>query len=100
MKQHTLRFRPTIQQRFEAFHAENPQVFLWFRTFAVQLQRAGNLRFSADMVMHRVRFEAVMTWNKSKGFKINNDFTALYARELMREPRFAGVFETRRRKTA
>jgi hypothetical protein len=52
------------------------------------------------MLMHWVRIEEVRTWKRSEGFKINNDFTALYARELMKEPRFAGVFETRRRKTA
>jgi hypothetical protein len=100
MKQHTLRFRPTIQQRFEAFHAENPQVFTWFRRFASELLDAGHERLSADMLMHRVRFEVARHWAKSDGWKINNDLVASYARELMKEPRFANVFETRRRKAS
>ncbi len=98
--QPSLPFRPSIQARFAAFHAENPQVFAAFRRVAGELMDGGLTHLSADMLMHWVRIEEVRTWKRSEGFKINNDFTALYARELMKEPRFANVFETRRRKTA
>ena len=93
-----MRFRPTIQQRFEAFHQKNPQVFTWFRRFATELLDAGHDRLSADLLIHRVRYEVARNWPKSDGYGINNNLVASYARELMKEERFAGVFETRRRK--
>lgn len=90
----------TIQARFEIFHSDNPLVYYFFKLFTFEEIANGQTRFSADLIMHKVRKEKQIR-TKNKKFKINNDYVALYARMFMKDyPQHKGVFETRRRKTA
>jgi hypothetical protein len=86
----------SIQQRFEQFHQAHPSVFELFTAFATQKLLEGHTRYSADAILHRVRWEMEGQWQES-GFKINNDFSSRYARLLSRtDERFADFFEFRR----
>jgi hypothetical protein len=90
----------TIGERFRRFHAGNPEVFRLFRKFAAQAKKAGLDRYSADAILHRVRWECDVAGAWEGGFKINNSFSAYYARELMAEyPEYVGFFELRRLRT-
>jgi hypothetical protein len=93
--------RPTIQQRFEAFDAAFPGVFVLFRRFARELRAIGRKRYSADAILHRIRWEFAI--NPDRAFddrKINNDFSSRYARKLAdEEPAFEEFFEFRVLKT-
>ena len=84
-----------LSQAFERYHRDNPDIYNQFKRFAFELICAGRKYVSADMVMHRVRFESEI---RGKGqFKCNNNFVAGYARLFMLEhPEHDGIFRTRR----
>ena len=86
-----------IEAAFWRFHDENPKVYDALKVLAFQLVDRGHEHYGIKALCEVVRFEHVMVTNDAS-FKINNNFTALYARELMRrEPRLSGFFETRER---
>jgi len=90
------RERPSIRERFERFHAANPGVYRVFKRFAWDVKKAGRSRWSADAIIQRIRwFFAVET--DEPEFKINDHYSAYYARMLMREDpdNFDGFFELR-----
>ena len=88
----------TIQKAFDKYHAANPRVWALFVRFALQALDAGCVKYSADAILHRIRWHlSVETASVGDGFKINNNFSSRYARKLMTEdPRFAQFFETRK----
>ena len=93
---HSLTVLPlTIAQRFDAFHDANPHVFTRLRELAFDWKGAGHDRCSMDMLFHLLRWEhGIKTTGDT--FKLNNDFTAHYARKLMaHEAGLEGFFETR-----
>ncbi len=88
--------RNALAEAFEAFHLKNPRVFALFQLFAFEAQTAGHKHFSADAIMHRVRWETSVR-TSGELFKINNNHVAYYARRLMETiPSFKGFFRTRR----
>ena len=72
----------TIQERFEDFDAEHPEVFELFVRFSKELIAAGHTSYSADAILHRIRWHFDVNAKKDGGFKINNNFTSRYARKL------------------
>jgi hypothetical protein len=92
--------RPSIQERFEAFHDANPRVFELFEMFALQLKEAGFERYSSDALLHRLRWHHDVEIRSVEPFKLNDHFTSRYARLLAeRRPEFTGFFETRKVRT-
>ena len=89
--------KPTPEERFEAFHAAHPEVYRELRRRAFLLQQRGWKRYSIKGIWEVMRFDFAMSWGRpSGGFKLNNNYTAYYARLLMeREPELEGFFETR-----
>ena len=88
------------QLRHEAqkFHDEHPDVWDLFVRFSFEKIRQGFPHYSADSVMHRVRWETGA--GDSEGWKINNNYVALYARRFMRAyPAHRGFFRTRKQKS-
>ena len=91
----------SIQGRFEAFHKAHPHVFELFRRFANEMQQVGHAHYSADAIIHRIRWEHDENPERDGTFKINDHFSSRYARLLMdSDPRFDGFFELRELKTA
>jgi hypothetical protein len=89
-------FPPTIQERFEDFDRKHPEVFVAFLEIAEQLLASGHRHYSADAIMHVVRFHRDVNRSRDGGFKINDHFVSRYARKLMTaDARFAGFFTTR-----
>jgi hypothetical protein len=87
----------TIAERFEAFHARNPQVYAALRDMALELHARGHRQYGIKALYEVLRFNAAMQTHGDT-FKLNNDFTALYARLLMeQEPKLKGFFEIRQR---
>ncbi len=88
--------RDNLAEAFEDFHLKNPRVFELFRHFANQAYAAGHKHYSADAIMHRVRWETSIE-TTGRAFKINNNHVAYYARRLMEtSPMHKGFFRTRR----
>lgn len=91
-----------IKQQCVAFHLHHPEVWAEFKRVAFVLINRGHKHYSADGVMHVVRFatSAGVAGADGKGepFKINNNFVALYARRFVRlHPEHADFFQQRSR---
>ena len=89
---------------FLTYHAENPKIYALFKRFTFEVIDLGHDHYSADAIMHRVRWETAVTAQPQPGqrvdpdepFKINNNYVAHYARMFMSEfPRYDGFFRTR-----
>lgn len=89
--------KPPIVARFAEFHQANPSVYEDLVTLARRAHRAGAERVGMKMLFEVLRWERFIKGSKDvEGFKLNNDFTACYARLIMaREADLAGLFETR-----
>ncbi len=87
----------SIEERFQAFHRANPQVYRAMRRMALDLKRRGFRRYSSDALMHALRWHAAIQLGPTDVYKFNDHFTSRFARLLMSdEPELAGFFETRR----
>lgn len=83
-------------ERFELFDAQYPQVWEMFLRFTFQVIHVGYQHHSADAVLHRVRWETGLEVGPEHEYKINNNFSAFYARKFHRAyPEHAGFFRTR-----
>lgn len=87
--------RASIDDRFRASDREHPEVFRLFREYAERIRAKGHERYSADAILHRIRWHYHIERGE-RDFAINNDFASRYSRLLMTvDPSFAGFFETR-----
>lgn len=90
----------SIEERFQAFHEANPHVYHALRKMALDLRRRGFRRYGIKALFEVLRFNHAIQTN-GDAYKLNNNYTALYARLLMeREPHLRGFFETRKRVSA
>jgi len=84
-----------LRDAFERFDADNPKVWELFVRFTKQLIARGFKHYSADAVLHRVRWETAVE-TTGDAFKVNNNFVSGYARKFEREyPEHAGFFRMR-----
>lgn len=89
-----------ISSRFDAFHAEHPEVYAELVKRARQLKAKGIHSYSIKGLYEIVRFHTALG-STTDQFKLNNDFTAHYARLIMQqEDGLAGFFKLRVRRTA
>lgn len=88
---------PSIAERFITFHAESPEVYSTLVTLARQWVRAtGRRRLGVKALFERARWEIAIA-TSDPDFKLNNNYTAFYARLIMaQELDLADLFETRR----
>lgn len=87
----------TIPERFEMFHAENPTVLGRLREMALREAAAGAERISVKRLFEELRAQGPAVSNGADPYRLNNDYTALYARVLATDTRLAGRIELRRR---
>lgn len=97
MSQAVLPFNQSkIEAAFWEFHREHPEVYEELRQLALDARRAGRRRIGMKMLFEVVRWNRLLRTG-DRGFKLNNNYTAYYARLLMeREPELRGMFATRR----
>ena len=90
----------SLEEQFSAFHEANPHVYNALRSLALDMRRRGNRRIGMKMLFEVLRWHYWMTTDdRSSEFKLNNSYTAYYARELMaNEPDLADAFEVRERR--
>lgn len=83
-----------MRETFEEYQARNPRIYKEFVHYAYQLISAGQSKIGAKAIFERIRWESKIERNDE--FKINNNFTADYARKFEQDfPHFAGIFEKR-----
>jgi hypothetical protein len=86
----------TLLRRFAQFDLANPKVWNLFQHFAFEMIHRGMRHYSADAVLHRVRWETDVPTNNDDGFKISNDFSCCYARKFRDyHPNHTGFFRLR-----
>jgi hypothetical protein len=85
----------TIQERFEAFHAENPEVYQLLCRYSREAKSAGRNHYGIEALFSRIRWHKQIE-TRGDDFKLNNDFRSRYARLLMqKESDLDGFFELR-----
>lgn len=85
-----------LREEFNAFHAEHPEVYRLFCRFVDELLARGFTHYSADAVVHRVRWHTQVESQDADGFKINDHFVAFYARLWRRQhPKHQDFFRIR-----
>ena len=85
-----------IQERFEAWHREHPEVYDLFRRAAKAIKAQGRTRFGTAAIFERMRWFSDVGAAES-GYRLNNDFRSRLARKLLLEhPDFDGFLEIRR----
>lgn len=89
-----------IDEQFHKFHTENPEVWNLFVEFTWQLITKGFEHYSADAVVHRIRWHSAVETTGGE-YKINNNFVAGYARLFnYNYPSHRGFFRNRERVSA
>lgn len=90
-------FMPQHERAFWAFHHSNPHVYAKLAHLALQLRRSGVTRWGIKALWEVCRYElAIRTSASARSFRLNNNYTAYYARLLMeRNAELRGFFETR-----
>lgn len=85
----------TIQERFEAFHRTNPQVYAALRGLALQMLGNGVRQYGIKGLFEILRWQYALQ-TKGEPFKLCNDYTSRYARLLVKlNPELDGFFELR-----
>lgn len=96
-----------IKDAFIEFHKANPEVYDLFERFTFEAIDSGMNKIGAKFIFERIRWE-IMIATKGAGYcvatkktlKLNNNFTAWYARLFMAKHRkYVGLFERRKAKS-
>lgn len=87
----------TLTERFLAFHATNPQVYVILRRLAREWLTRGKGKCGIALLYNRCRWELTMAIEGEDVFELNDHYQAFYSRALMFfETELAGMFDTRR----
>lgn len=93
----------TIKEKFLEFHRANPEVYELFERFTFEAINSGMKRVGAKFVFERIRWEIYVSTSGAgycvplkRDLKLNNNFTAWYARAFKAKNRaHKDVFECR-----
>ena len=66
------------QAKLEAYHLKNPEIWETFKELTFKLIKAGRTHFSADAILHTIRFNTALRGGID--FKINNNYSSMYSR--------------------
>ena len=87
-----------IERAFWQFHTDHPEVYSELRILALRLKDRGREYYGIKALFEVIRFERAMLMAHDDTFKLNNNYSALYSRLLMKnEPRLNEFFELRER---
>lgn len=85
----------TSTEKFERFDELNPHVYQMILQVTRQLQAKGFKNAGMKMIFERLRWLWAMQ-TQGEDYKLNNNYTAFYARKVMREnPDLEGFFKVR-----
>lgn len=87
----------TIDAKFRAFHAANPQVYAALLRLACAYAEKGARQIRVKWLWEELRNLGIETTGTG-GYGLNNIFTSRYARLLAQEPGLGGLIELRQLK--
>ncbi len=86
----------TIQAAFAKFHKDNPRVYQMFTEQVLRAVRRKRLRVSSKAIINWIRWEVSLDIKSTDGYKVNDAFTAHYARQFIKDyPEYTDMFEFR-----
>jgi hypothetical protein len=89
-------FCSPAESAFREFNTANPIVYRKLVEFALQARATGRKHFGMKALFERLRWWSQVE-TRGDEYKLNNNYTAFYARMLMdRNPELGGFFELRR----
>jgi hypothetical protein len=92
-------FEPTLTQKFWDFDKANPHVYRRLVSLARRAKIRGIRHYSVDALFHILRWEIAIKTRGEEEFRLNNNFTAFYARLISdREPDLKDFFTLRERR--
>ena len=91
----------TIEEKFAEFDQEHPEVYRELVRLAFQWIAVGRDRLGIATLFERLRWEWHVSGIEDRdGYRLNNNYRALYARKIMAEnAELDGLFETRERRS-
>ncbi|WP_236244204.1 hypothetical protein [Streptomyces sp. CC210A] len=91
---------PTLDERFNDFHASHPWILEALEELTAQWVGAGGGRIGVKALFEQLRWSSPHIAS-GEPFRLNNNFTSRYARLLCaRHPEWAGVFQLRSLRTS
>ena len=88
----------TLREKFDRYHTDNPHVYDLLVRMARQAQQAGHKRYGMKSLFEVMRWKMTVE-TSGDSFKLNNNYTAFYARKVMAEyPELDGFFALREQK--
>lgn len=83
-------------KRFQAFHKKNQWIWESFKQRAFLAGKRGKKRIAAKMIIENIRWNEEVEKKKGRKFRINNNYTSMYARSFMYiYPKYSDLFELR-----
>lgn len=90
-----------LRRRFERFHRDHPEVYDELVRLARQVKARGVERWSIKGLFEVVRYNDRLRRGEGESYKLNNNYSAFYARLIAsREPGLEGFFRTREQRAA
>jgi hypothetical protein len=90
-----------MREQVAEFHRQHPEVWRLFVRFTFQMIERGYRNYSAKAIFERIRWEKDAGGDGVTCFKLNNNYTAFYARRFARaHPEHAEFFRTREQPSA
>jgi len=85
-----------MREQYLKFDKEHPEVWDMFARFSKEIISKGYKNYSVKAVFERIRWEKDIGGDGINQFKLNNNYTAFYARKFMDMfPEHKGFFRTR-----
>jgi hypothetical protein len=89
-----------IEREFKEFHFEHPEIYEQLVHLARTWQNNGTAKLGIATLFEVLRWNSHLNPGKDSGYKLNNNYRALYARKIMeQEQDLNGLFEIRERTT-
>lgn len=88
----------SIDQAFEEYIRDNPAIYNYFVSFAIQWIRAGAKKISSKQIIGRIRWEVEVETkgDQAKEFKINDAFSSRISRKFIEDyPEYSERLEFR-----
>ena len=90
-----------MREQVAEFHRRHPDVWRLFVRFTLQMIERGYRNYSAKAIFERIRWEKDAGGDGVTCFKLNNNYTAFYARRFAKVyPEHAEFFRTREQPSA
>jgi|SanBayMetagenome_1026888.scaffolds.fasta_scaffold36017_2 hypothetical protein len=84
------------QRKFRRYLTKFPKVWKMFETFTFDRINKGHSKYSADSILHRIRWESPVEKTGGEEYKINNNISSYMARHFIRKhPKHKEFFELR-----